>query len=167
MGIPIIGDIIDAVKDLASEVVVDKDKKNELNVRLEELRDKANQREHEENLAQIDVNKTEAASSSLFVAGWRPFVGWVGGAGLVYSSILEPLMSWVARVVGYTGDFPVINNDLLLYVIGGMLGIGGLRTFEKVKGVSTASIAPATLQTKEEAPTVKVETPSKKSKFKL
>jgi hypothetical protein len=149
MGIPIIGDVIDAVKDIVSEVVVDKDKKNELNVRLQELADKASQREHEQVLAQI--------------AGWRPFVGWAGGAGLVYSTIIEPLASWLARINGYLGEFPVINNELLLYVLGGMLGIGGLRTFEKIKGVSTTTL----VTKKEETPTQEAPSLKKSSKFKL
>src|SRR3546814_16111510 len=76
MAIPIIGDIINAVKDVVSEVVVEKDKKNELNVRLQELEDKANERLHEEVMAQSEVNKVEAAHPSIFVAGWRPFIGW-------------------------------------------------------------------------------------------
>lgn len=137
MAIPIFGDIIDAVKDVVSEVVVDKDKKNEINLELQKLSDAAEARIHQEILAQVELNKVEAASGSLFVAGWRPFVGWVGGFGLAYSTILQPLSSWIAMVAGYAGGFPSIDNQLLLYVLGGMLGLGAQRTYEKVKGVST------------------------------
>lgn len=137
MGIPIIGDIIDTVGDLISEVVVDKDKKNEIQLKLAELESTAEQRIHEEVLAQIDVNKVEASSGSLFVAGWRPFVGWVSGVGVAYAAVVQPLLSWLARVAGYTGNFPEVDATLLLTVISGMLGIGGMRTFEKVRGVST------------------------------
>lgn len=137
MGIPFIGDIINGVKDLVSEVVVDKDKRDQINYQLAELQDKAEARYHEEMMGQVEINKVEASSGSLFVAGWRPFVGWVGGFGLAYSTMVQPLASWIARVVGYSGDFPLIDNQLLLYVLGGMLGIGGLRTIEKIKGVST------------------------------
>src|SRR3546814_2128891 len=91
MAIPIIGDIINAVKDVVSEVVVEKDKKNELNVRLQELEDKANERLHEEVMAQSEVNKVEAAHPSIFVAGWRPFIGWGCGCAFIYSAILAPL----------------------------------------------------------------------------
>lgn len=168
MGIPIIGDVINAVKDIVSEVVVDKDKRDQINYQLKEIEDKANQRMHEEVLAQIDVNKQEASNPSLFVAGWRPFVGWVGGAGLVYSTILQPLSSWVARVAGYVGEFPVIDNQLLLYVLGGMLGIGGLRTVEKIKGVETTSIQPKAQTQKEETPVKEAPSSAKvKPKFKL
>lgn len=137
MGIPIIGDIIDAVGDIISEVVVDKDKRNEIRLELARLKAEGDARVHEEILAQIEVNKTEAQHGSIFVAGWRPFVGWVSGFGVAYATILQPLISWIARLSGYTGDFPPIDSTLLLYVLGGMLGISGMRSFEKVKGVST------------------------------
>src|SRR3546814_7560466 len=91
MAIPIIGDIINAVKDVVSEVVVDKDKKNELNVRLQELEDKANERLHEEVMAQSEVNKVEAANQFIFGAGWRPIIGWGYGCALIYEDILAPL----------------------------------------------------------------------------
>lgn len=140
MGLPIIGDIIDAVKDLASEVIVDKDKKNEVFVRLEELRDKADQRFHDELMAQTEVNKVEAAHPSLFVAGWRPAVGWVGAIGLGWAFVLSPFAETVSRWFGWTGAMPVVDSGTLLTLILGMLGIGAQRSFEKVKGVETTKI---------------------------
>jgi len=140
MGIPIIGDLINGVKDLISEVVVDKDKRDELNYKIRELEDQANARYHEEVLAQIEVNKTEAEHPSVFVAGWRPFIGWVSGTGIAYSVILEPLMSWVARVAGYTGQFPVLDTSLLMTCVTGMLGIGAMRSYEKVNKVETKGV---------------------------
>lgn len=175
----ILGSILDTVtsplKDIISEVVVDKDKKNELLYKIKELEDRADERVHEEVMAQIEVNKVEAASSSIFVAGWRPFVGWASGAGLVYSAIIEPTASWIARIAGYTGTFPVINNELLLYVLGAMLGVGAMRSYEKVKGVATSDMTTTNLPqegavTKTETTTKTVEVsavPSKKKKFKL
>lgn len=131
MGIPIIGDIIDAVKDLASEVIVDKDKKNELDLELEKLRDIGNARAHEQILAQIAVNQEEAKHGSIFVAGWRPFIGWVCGVGLGAQVILMPLLT---AITGIKFDF---DTELLLLTMSGMLGIGAMRTVEKIKGVST------------------------------
>jgi len=86
---------------------------------------------------QIQVNMEEAKSTSLFVSGWRPFVGWACGVGLAYVAILEPLGRFVARVgFDYAGDFPEIDTSLTLQVLLGMLGLGGLRTFEKSQGVA-------------------------------
>lgn len=86
-------------------------------------------------MAQIDVNKTEAASTSLFVAGWRPFTGWVCGLGLAYVAIVEPVGRFMAQVwFDYTGGFPVIDTSLTMQVLIGMLGLGALRSTEKVKG---------------------------------
>lgn len=86
--------------------------------------------------AQIGVNTVEAASTRLFVAGWRPFVGWVGGAALAYAAILEPLLRFLATMFGYTGAFPAIDNMLTLQILGGILGLGAMRTREKEKFVA-------------------------------
>lgn len=85
---------------------------------------------------QTDINKIEAASTSLFVAGWRPFVGWVGGFAFAYASIVEPLLRFGAVQAGYVGQFPAIDTDITMQVLLGLLGLGYFRTHEKVKGVS-------------------------------
>jgi len=88
-------------------------------------------------LAQIAVNTEEAKSSSLFVSGWRPFVGWVCGASLAYVSILDPMVRFVAKVIfGYGGTFPVIDTTITMQVLFGMLGIGAMRSFDKKQGTS-------------------------------
>jgi len=80
-------------------------------------------------VAQIELNKVEAAHKSIFVAGWRPFIGWVCGLGLLYNVILAPFLDiWLT--------VPEIKSDLLYPVLLGMLGLGGMRSFEKVKRVS-------------------------------
>ena len=84
---------------------------------------------------QININIEEAKSSNWFVAGWRPFVGWVCGLALLYSTILEPFMRFIASMCGYDGDFPVIDTNLTMQVLLGMLGLAGMRTREKEKGV--------------------------------
>jgi hypothetical protein len=84
---------------------------------------------------QIQVNIEEAKSTNWFVAGWRPFVGWICGAGLAYVAIFEPVARFVSKVFfGYAGDFPVINTDLTMQVLMGVLGLGAMRSVEKVKG---------------------------------
>lgn len=130
MGIPVIGDLINSVKDLVSEVVVDKDKRDQINLELIKIQDQAQARLDAQVQAQIEVNKIEAASGSVFVAGWRPAIGWVGASGLAYAYIVQPFLSiWVKA--------PVIDYDGLYNIIFALLGIGAMRTYEKVKGVST------------------------------
>lgn len=169
MGIPIIGDIVDAVKDLASEVIVDKDKRNELNLRLKELEDKAEQRIHEQVLAQSEVNKVEASSGSIFVAGWRPAIGWVGALGLLWCFVLGPLVEYIARVAGSTATMPDFNFEQLITIVLAMLGVGTMRTIEKVKGVSTndyTDVPNRVAPTKKEEPVTEAP-PKVKKKFKL
>lgn len=135
MGIPILGDIIDnvidGVTDIVSEAVVDKDKKMAIQLELEKLKDAADARLSEERIAQIATNTEEAKHGSIFVAGWRPFVGWVSGFGLAAQAIVLPIVEMI------TGRAYTLDTTLLIFTLGGMLGIGGMRTYEKVKGVST------------------------------
>ena len=84
---------------------------------------------------QIQTNIEEAKSTNWFVAGWRPAIGWVCGAGLAYAALVEPFARFAAKVwFGYTGEFPVINSDLTMQILMGMLGLGVMRSVEKVKG---------------------------------
>lgn len=86
---------------------------------------------------QLEVNKLEAVHENIFVAGWRPFIGWVCGIALLYASLLEPTLRFIAKVAfEYEGDFPIVNTEITLQVLMGLLGLGGLRTFEKYKSVS-------------------------------
>lgn len=87
-------------------------------------------------IAQLEINAKEAAHPSIFVAGWRPFFGWAGGVGFVYAVVGQPMLAWLAGIKGWPLP-PELNLDLLWVVITGMLGIGGLRTFEKSKGVAS------------------------------
>jgi len=140
MGLPIIGDIIDTVGGLVSEVVVDVDKKKELEFKLQELRDQADQRFHEELMGQIEINKVEAASTSVFVAGWRPFIGWIGGVGLGWTFVLSPFVEYVSRLFGWKGLMPEVDTASLMTLVLGMLGVGAMRSYEKTRGVPTAQI---------------------------
>ena len=84
---------------------------------------------------QTDVNKVEAASPSLFIGGWRPGVGWVCVFGLGYSFIGFPMLSWASTYYKIPPP-PVADMGTLITMLGGMLGLGGLRTAEKIKGVA-------------------------------
>lgn len=86
--------------------------------------------------AQSDVNKVEAASTSLFVAGWRPYVGWICGTALGLDCIVRPLVNWSAALCGHPIDFPALNSPWMQATMSGMLGLGfSTRTLEKIKGV--------------------------------
>lgn len=85
-------------------------------------------------LGQMEVNKAEAATD-LFRGGWRPACGWVCAAGLAYAFLLRPLLPWVVSVAGAdVPELPSIDTDTLMALLTGMLGLGGLRTFERVRG---------------------------------
>ena len=90
--------------------------------------------------AQIDVNKAEAASGSIFIAGWRPFIGWVCGAALVVQYIASPLLPWLGTVLGFSLPPIPSLDDSLWQLMAGLLGLGGMRTFEKMKGVDRSSL---------------------------
>ena len=84
---------------------------------------------HAANLAQIDLNKQEAAHQSMFVAGWRPAIGWICALGLLYNTIIANIISiWV--------DVPEVATTLLVPVMMGMLGLGAMRSYEKVNSVA-------------------------------
>jgi hypothetical protein len=94
-------------------------------------------------LAQVEVNKIEANSSSLFVSGWRPAVGWVGVLGLAYQFLGYPLMQWLWSFLQGVDIIPKglqpppdLQTDQLMVLLSGLLGFGGMRSFEKHKGVA-------------------------------
>jgi len=92
---------------------------------------------------QHEVNKVEAQHASIFVAGWRPAIGWIGAAAMAYQFVLYPFMVWAWRAMqaaGWVtvelGPPPILDTDALWIILTGMLGIAGARTFEKVRGVA-------------------------------
>jgi len=86
-------------------------------------------------LAQLQINAKEAESASVFVAGWRPFTGWICGFGLLYATIIHNVLQWVSVIRAWPLP-PAVDTDTLVYVLGAMLGVGGLRTLEKIRGVA-------------------------------
>lgn len=87
-------------------------------------------------LAQIAVNQAEAESPDVFRSGWRPFVGWICGVGLGVQFLVSPIASWVAALMGHAIAFPSLDMGTLMTLLAGMLGLGTLRTAEKMKGVA-------------------------------
>jgi len=88
--------------------------------------------------AQIGVNTEDAKSGSVFVSGARPFILWGCGFAMIYAAMLEPMMRFVAVVVfGYIGAFPVLDTTLTTQVLLGLLGLAGMRSVDKIKGVAS------------------------------
>lgn len=87
-------------------------------------------------LAQLEINAKEAANPSVFVSGARPFVMWICGIGFLWATIGQPIAIWYARAKSLP-EPPEINAEVLMYVLGGLLGLGGFRSFEKVRGVAS------------------------------
>jgi hypothetical protein len=119
---------------LLDKFVEDKDKKNEL---AHEIATMAERHAQELAKGQLDINKEEAKHRSIFVSGWRPFVGWTCGAALCYHFMVAPLIVFGVGISGHTvPPLPEFDMGSLMTVLMGMLGLGGLRTFEKTKGLT-------------------------------
>ena len=86
-------------------------------------------------LEQIKVNALEAQSPDFFRGGWRPFVGWVCGTGLAVQFLVAPVATWAATLMGHALAFPSLDMGTLMTLLGGLLGLGGMRTAEKIQGI--------------------------------
>ena len=139
-----IGSIIESVGKVADSLITTD--KERLQMALEDRKLDLEEKRIDQttDLAQVDVNKIEAASSSLFVSGWRPAVGWVGVLGLAYQFLGYPLMQW-GWAFGQGYDIipkglnppPDLDVEQLMTLLAGLLGFGGMRSFEKHKGVAS------------------------------
>ena len=126
--------LIGPVTGLLDKFIEDKDQKNKL---AHELATMADQHAQQALLAQLEINKAEAASGSVFKGGWRPAVGWVCAIAFAYHFILKDLIIFGASFAGLElPQMPEFDMGTLLTVLGGMLGIGGLRTYEKKSGLT-------------------------------
>jgi hypothetical protein len=123
--IPLLGSIID--KAIPDTVAADKAKA--------EIATMQAKGELDLMLGQIDINKAEAQNSSVFVAGWRPFIGWVCGTSLAYEYLMLPLFSWLSLNAGWQQP-PHLVMDGMMELVLAMLGVAGLRTVEKIQGVA-------------------------------
>tara|TARA_R110002051_G_C8477267_1_gene461048 strand:- start:148 stop:519 length:372 start_codon:yes stop_codon:yes gene_type:complete len=115
----IIGTLIDKVSQNVDKFTLDKQEKAELIAEI--------------NKAQLEVNKVEAGHTSMFVAGWRPFTGWVCSFALLYHFILQPLLTFILHTKGILVVLPEFDMGTLTTILLGMLGLGGMRSFEKVQ----------------------------------
>lgn len=122
----IVASLVGPVTGLLDKFIEDKDQKNAL---AHEIATMSERHAQELMKGQLAVNKTEAAHKSLFVAGWRPSIGWVCSLGLLYNTI-------IANILGIWVDLPEIDTTLLVPVMMGMLGLGAMRSYEKVNSVA-------------------------------
>jgi len=125
--------LIGPVTGLLDKFIEDKDTKNALAHEIATLSQKQAQ---EAMIAQLEVNKAEAAHKSLFVAGWRPFIGWVCGLGFFSNFIVIPVANFVLQLLSNPVIIPMIDTSQMMPVLMGMLGLGAMRTVEKVQKVS-------------------------------
>ena len=129
-----IGKLIGPVTGLLDKFIEDKDQKAQL---AHELATMADRHAQDLALAQIEVNKAEAASGSVFKGGWRPFIGWVCGGAFAYHFVLQPVIVFAVLTAGVDlPPLPEFDMASLMTVMMGMLGLGGLRTYEKQKGLA-------------------------------
>ncbi len=113
---------VTAVGNIVDNIFTSKDEKlshEEVRIRLAQAPD----------MAQVELNKIEAANRNIFVAGWRPFLGWVGGLGLFNMFLLNPWIQWLSGK-----DGPDLPEDVIMELVVALLGLGALRTMEKIKG---------------------------------
>lgn len=131
--IPIITALLPILGNVLDRVIPDKAEAEKVRLEMEtKLLDAANAA----NLAQMEVNKTEAANASVFVAGWRPAIGWVGASALAWHFVVGPAFVWGASVLGYAvPPLMPLDNGLWELVLA-MLGIGGMRSWEKSRGLT-------------------------------
>jgi hypothetical protein len=132
-----ISSIIDSVGKVAGDLITTDKEKMQLEIENRKL-------DQAIDIAQIQVNKEEAKSSSLFVSGWRPAVGWIGAAALAYQFLLYPILGWAWKwlqamnyVPAEMTPPPLLDAEQLWVMLSGILGIAGMRTFEKQKGVAS------------------------------
>jgi hypothetical protein len=129
--LPIIGPIIDKLVDRIPDPAAREKARLEaeatlLAASIEEMR------------GQVEINKVEAGNASVFVAGWRPAIGWSCALAFAFMYVVSPVVVWLGGMFGVVIPQPTFDSDALMSLTFGMLGIAGFRTFEKVKGVARA-----------------------------
>lgn len=134
MSLPI-GKIVDGVVNTIDELHTSREEEMKIDLEVRKIA-------HGENLGQIEINKVEAAHKSVFVAGWRPFIGWVCGVALLYNFILRDIMVYAIKLCHASAPPPpALEMEHLMTVVIGMLGLGVARTYEKTKGVNSDSLS--------------------------
>lgn len=134
----LIGPLLEIGKSIISKVWPDPSQQAEAQMRLLDLQQRGELAELDAQLklalAQTEINKADA-TGNFIQRTWRPFIGWVGGFALAYQFLLHPLLVWLSRTQGWP-EPPPLASDLLFSLVTQLLGLGAMRTFEKVKGAA-------------------------------
>lgn len=125
----IVGGIVEGILGLANKYIPDPQERDKFTLELAQIQQQLSQN-------QTDTNKVEAANTNIFVSGWRPFVGWICGSALAYHFIVQPLLAFLFAVFDHPVMLPTFDMTDLNTILMGMLGLGGMRSLEKIKGVS-------------------------------
>jgi Holin of 3TMs, for gene-transfer release len=133
--------IIGPIFKVIDKLIPDQAAKAQMQLQVLQMQQAGEFKELEEAVAlakqQNDINAIEAASPDPFKSNWRPAVGWTCVAGLVYQFLIMPILPWlITSFGGHTLPLPAIDNGTLMTLLGGLLGLGGMRTLEKIKGVA-------------------------------
>ncbi|GAB3190795.1 holin family protein [Hydrogenophaga aquatica] len=139
----LIGGIIETVGKVADSLFTSDEERAKLKIEAMRAETEAYRAETDRMHGQLDINKEEAKHASVFVAGWRPAVGWVSVSALAYQFVLYPLLVWawngmqaLGWIAGTLTPPPLLDVEALMVLVTGMLGIAGARTWEKFKGVA-------------------------------
>jgi hypothetical protein len=129
--VPLASPVLGLINTVIERLIPDKEKQAEAKLAMQAELMKG---DLQLTLAQIDVNAKEAASQSTFVAGWRPFIGWVGGFAIAYTYIVQPFLGYIIKV--FSPGFlppPTLNTSDLMVLVTGMLGLAAARSYDKSK----------------------------------
>ncbi len=131
--INLLGSLVQPVTGLLDKFIEDKDQKNQLAHEISTMAER-----HAQELAkgQLEINKAEAQSRNVFIAGWRPFIGWTCGVAMAYNYVIHPILVFTLAQFNYLVAIPALDLGEMMPVLMGMLGLGSLRSFEKYKGIS-------------------------------
>jgi hypothetical protein len=134
MALPILGGVLSLGEKLIDKLIPDPKAKADAIQKLAEL-------EQSGDLAviagQVEINKIEAASSKMFIAGWRPYIGWVLGTGLAVMLVVGPMMAWGSALAGRPIEQPKMPTEVIMALTTSLLGLSGMRSWEKFKGVES------------------------------
>ena len=123
------GDTIKAVGNVIDDMHFSGEEKEKLKLQMKEIDAKLQEK-------QLDINKAEASHRSVFVSGWRPFLGWVSGLSIGYVYLFQPILDMILQMFQVQVDWVALDLGQLMPLVLGMLGLGGLRSFEKAKGLT-------------------------------